>query len=333
MLNHTTILALSLVTACGAMGCVEDAVAKVEGNPSKVEVAPATAVPSAKAKQHGQRKRRPGRDRSTPVYVDGKLAGSLRFHELPPTLPVTWYPLDGGTVDRRFAMGDYLTAMGVEIAQVKTVHLHGGRRITAIDGDEVRAKADKIYFNFTRNMSGRPAYRHDGPIDTNTSIDKIVAVAIYVNKPAPEMKSGTLFVDGVAQKTIPYTKKVKTGGTRVYVDGRIVGHLKRRHVEYADARDLASVLREIDVDVDAVKSAHIITRDKIARKLSPAELVGKELQVKSSKRGRLAVQGIADGQALDAILLFVSQEPVDRTVMPPEHVRKQGLRPIVDDTK
>ncbi len=333
VLRPITLLTLGMAAFASVVGCVEDKVPVVEPAqeeaPAAAETAPAT-VASAKS-GHGQRQRSPGRDRATPVYIDGELVASLRFAELPPTMPVKWHPLDDDNLVRRFALSDYLVALGVELADVKAVHLHGGRRITALDGDEVRAAGDRVHFQFSRLTSGRPQYRHDGPIKTNTSIDKVGAVAIYLHKAVPELKSGVLYVDGQPQEGIPYVAAKEGGGTRVYVDGKVVAHLKRRHVAEADAKDLASVLAERGVKIASVKAARIVARDEIQR-----ELAGDELSawtVLGTDGGRIAIEGVAEGKAVDALLLFVAAKPVDHAGPPPDELRRPGLRPVIDDAR
>lgn len=317
-------------------GCVEDKVVAPEPVPATdaTQAANTTATDAPQRQQeHGKRARKPGRDRITPVYVDGELVSSLRFSELPPALPVKWHSLDHGNVVPRFALDQYLASLGVSVDRVKAVQLYGGRRITMIDGDEVRRAGDRIHFQFTRLTSGRPQLRHDGHIETNTTIDKINAIAIYVEKAAPNMAGGELYIDGELQKGFPYAAGEKKGGTRVYVDGRILAHLKRRHVADADTKDLASMLRDSGVDLATVKSAHIVARDQIVRQLTGEEMGTETLTLTETDKGRIAIEQVANGQAIDAILLFAKQMPVDRTGPPPDELKLPGLRPVIDDAR
>lgn len=337
VLRPSNIFLTALSALCLLSGCVEDKVVAPEPAPATDATTVAAVAPAADApkggQEHGKRARKPGRDRITPVYVDGELVSSLRFSELPPALNVKWHSLDHGNVVRRFALADYLTSLGVALESVKAVHLYGGRRITMIDGDEVRRAGDRIHFQFSRLTAGRPQYRHDGPVKTNTSIDKINSIAVYLNKVVPNMVGGELYLDGERQERIPYTAGEKQGGTRVYVDGRIVAHLKRRHVADAATKDLASMLRDSGVELASVKSAHIVSRDQIVRQLTGEEMGTETLTLAETDKGRIAIEQVANGQAIDAILLFANAKPVDRTGPPPDELKLPGLRPVIDDAR
>jgi hypothetical protein len=266
-----------------------------------------------------QRGRKRGRHRDTPVYLDGKRVGSLRFGELPPTMPVVWHPLDGDRYARRFAFVDYLAALGVDLAKVNALHLHGGRgRITVIDGNELRRVGDAVQFQFSKSTGGQPRYKHRGPVTTNTSIDKIRAVAVYVADPAPELKGGKLYVDGKRVK--PLEDQDGAGGTRVYLDGRMVGALKRRAV--GDSKEgvvLSNALRGLGVELRGVHTAHVVVRDAVAMTIPATKLMGTELKVTALRqsRGRLTIAGALDDKPVDAVLLFAKDKPIDRSGPPP----------------
>jgi hypothetical protein len=328
-----------LVAALGAAGCA-DASAKVETNEAAPVQAP-TAVETAKpaASGHGKGKDRPTknarRGRMPAVFVDGEMVGVLKFQELPPSLQVTWVAQGNNVVDRRFKLAEYLTAVGVDLEAIKGVHLYGGRRVSAITGDEFRKKAHNIQFRFTREFSGRPAYKYIGRIEATTAIEKITRVAVYIDKPVPSMERGWPHVDGKRVDGVPYVAKkaLKDTGTRVYLDGRLVGTLKRRHVKNAQSTVLADLLRdELEIDIDSVKRADIIgSRDKIAKKLDGEQLKDKALVVSAKGNGRVSVETVSDGRGVDAIVLVAKAVYVDKSVDAPEKFKVPGELPVIDD--
>ena len=278
-------------------------------------------------------RRRRGRKKVTPVFVDGELVSALRFAELPPTLAVTWHTQDDRVFSRRFSMSNYLSAIGVPLAKVKGLYLHGGRKTTVISGDEVRRAGDRIQFKFTRGTGGRPIYRHDGVIKSNGSIDKIRAVSIFVEQEAPPYVGGRFIVDGRRLKGLPFVTPPRLRGTRVYLDGRLVAQIKRRDVKDTSTTDLFGVLRHAGVDVDKASRAELVRRDEVVRQLTSRELQTEKLTVQAADRGRIAVEGVSNGAAIDAILLFASTKSVDRRGPPPTKLTKSGLKPVINNAR
>src|SRR5690349_9200898 len=64
--------------------------------------------------------RRRGRDAM--VFVDGRVAAVMRFRELPPDLVPTLVRYGNKQVVR-FAIADYLQALGIDPARIREVHL------------------------------------------------------------------------------------------------------------------------------------------------------------------------------------------------------------------
>lgn len=339
VLRRSHLLTLTILAAFGVAGC-NDAVARVESSePAPVE----TAAPAASSANAGHGKGKPKaqrnarRGRMPAVFVDGEMVGVLKFQELPPQMPVHWTPRGEMVVDRRFKISDFLEAVGVNLAEVKALHIYGGKRVSVVSGDEFRAKKDNMQFRFTRDVSGRPAYKYVGHIETNTAIEKITRLAVYVNKPVPELLRGWPALDGKrVESGVPYAdaKVLKDKGTRVYLDGKYMGVIKRRHVKNAESNVLADLLRdELDIDVASVKRAHFVgSRDALAKTVvGNDQFVDAALKVSAKRNGRVSVETVADGRAVDAIILFAKVEHVDRAIDPPEKFKVPGELPHVDD--
>jgi hypothetical protein len=211
--------------------------------------------------------------------------------------------------------------VGIDVARVKALHLYGGRsRVLVIDGDELRRVGNAVQFQFSKGTGGNPQYKHDGPVKANTSIDKIKTVAVYMDRDAPELKHGKLFVAGQRVDGLPYVAEERRGGTRIYLDGRFVGAVKRREVEGEGARVLSALLRSFDeVNLDQVRTAQIVVKDNIALEVEGGRLRGDSLALTAPKksRGRFAVAGVADGAPVDAIILYAKAPLPDRDGPPP----------------
>lgn len=166
------------------------------------------------------------------VYIDGRAIGVMRHGEMPSSVtPVasSGFP--------RFRLTDYLTALGVDIAKVREVHLHGGRRASVLKGDELRAHKDDVLFAFNQATRGKPRMEWtDKDVDINTRIDTIANVAVYQDKPAPQIMLARrgpylAFEEGKPIDGVAYAPKEKiVQGTRAYVDGKLVGTAKRKTI-------------------------------------------------------------------------------------------------------
>jgi hypothetical protein len=271
-----------------------------------------TFPPVESKREHGK-----GQKRQTPVYIDGEYVGELRFRELPPSLDISWHPLDEGHFARRFAFADFLEAHGVPLAKVKALHLYGGRsRVMVIDGDELRRTGKAAQFQFTKGTGGNALYKHADPIQANTSIDKIRAVAVYVERDKPELKEGKLYLAGKRVEGFPYVdaERKGKGGTRVYLDGRFVGSVNRRAVDTKGGVALGGLLRSLDVNLASVRTAQLVVRDSIAAELAGTRLHDDKLALETPARsqGRFAVAGVAEGAPIDAVLLYAKAQLPDR---------------------
>ena len=226
------------------MGVV--ACSKKAPEPTAVQAAPAAApaVPPAAAKaaedvggdgkldpndpKHGTRKLM-GLD--APVFVDGKQVGVLRFGEMPTMEPIV---LEGGAT--RFRMYDYLKGIGVDINAIKSVHFHGNNdRIASLEGSELRKEKDRFVFGYPAGGdTGTPHQKWDtAGLKNEFSIHEIRRVSVFVKKPVPQIskeKQCHVGADGDCTDAVPYADGVIAKGTRVYLDGKMVGFVKRRQV-------------------------------------------------------------------------------------------------------
>jgi hypothetical protein len=167
------------------------------------------------------------------TYVDGELRGVLRRAELAPGLrPRKKKLLDGRQVER-FAVVDYLDSLGIDASRVTALHFHGGRgRVAIVDGALFRRYRSTLAFSFTQGHRGKVALElpDDDGFRINTSVDLVQALAVYVDRPPPvlDRERRALVLDGRALEGLAYVPAEELRGTRVYVDGRLVGALKRK---------------------------------------------------------------------------------------------------------
>jgi hypothetical protein len=204
--------------------------------PTAPAVAMTAAVPPAEG-THGGGKNGNGRFRDSYVYVDGKPIGVLRYSELPASLkPVAEPEIDDLDNPRYFKLPDYLQASGVDLARVREVQIYGSHgRIAVVQGDEIRTLRDRLVFDFTQQDHGKPRARWTQlhALPHRPMVDVIMGVAVYCSKtpPAPD-GSGQLALDGkpIDEFDIPYVGDEIPKGTRVYVDGKLDGWVRRKQL-------------------------------------------------------------------------------------------------------
>jgi hypothetical protein len=204
------------------------------------------------------------------VFVDGKPWAALQKTELPPGLkPVVDGGADAGEAARRYSLAGYLRAAGIDVKAVRAVHLHGGRnRVGILTGAQLLEPPD-TQFSFTREAEGRVVMRWAPDARTTDMIHKVVNVAVYVHKPPPirDPHTGALSVDGVAIDGPAYVTADVQGGTRAYVDGRLVGILRPRDLEGEGPFPLVAQLARLGGVVDAIVAVDLIHEDVIIRRV------------------------------------------------------------------
>ena len=167
------------------------------------------------------------------VFVDGVQASVLRYGDLPSMPSET---LEGGAV--RYKLVDYVKAIGIAPASIKSIHVHGnGDRIGSVEGAELLKEPNRFQFQFLSGITGTPAVRWDTDgLKNEFVVHEIRKVTIYVKKASPIVdakKSCHVGADGECSDAVPYASGDAVKGTRIYVDGKMVGFVKRRQL--ADA--------------------------------------------------------------------------------------------------
>jgi hypothetical protein len=223
------ILAAVASVAVSAVGCSKKAPQPEvrAAAPKAVEApTPLAAQQDPNDVKHGSR-RLAGID--VPVYVDNAQRAVLRYGELPvlPNLRNEYAP--------SFRLTDYLRGVGVAPESVKAIYVFdNANHIGSLEGKELVSDPDRFTFSFQGGTDGNALTEWDTTGLKNLySPHEIRRLAIYVSKPAPAMDArhhcvlgtnGDCLEDGVPGASDPLK------GTRVYVDGRMVGVVKRRQL-------------------------------------------------------------------------------------------------------
>jgi hypothetical protein len=192
-------------------------------------------VPPPAVGEHGAGKKGGGKFNESAVYVDGQAKGILRFSELPPSLkPFPMPEIDDLDVARYYRLTDYFQAIGVDVEKIRELHIYGSHdRVAVVTGAELLAHKERVLFDFTRRTSGKPRARwsqlHGLP--HKPMVDVILDIAIYVAKTPPTYSHGDILLDGkVIEEGIPYVGDGVPKGTRVYVDGKLDGWVRRKQL-------------------------------------------------------------------------------------------------------
>ena len=229
-------VALALGTIVGGVGGCSKSHASAPPPPVAPAAAAITAVPPAEG-SHGGGKNGNGRFRDSYVYLDGKPVGVLRYSEIPSSLkPIAVPEIDDLDIPRYFKLGSYLQSTGVDLARVKQLQIYGSHgRVAIVSGDELRTLNDKLVFDFTQQDHGKPRARWTQlhALPKRPMVDVIMGIAVYVNKTAPAFDgSGQLSLDGkpIEEFEIPYVGDEIPKGTRVYVDGKLEGWVRRKQL-------------------------------------------------------------------------------------------------------
>jgi hypothetical protein len=228
------------------------------------------------------------RFKDAPVYIDGRRAGVIRPLEVPAGLKPYLRKRPGVAPAPRYSIAEYISAAGGHLAKVREVHLYGGRtRVSVIAGDELRKHTKDFFFLFTGGARGKPriGWPPDG-IKTNSSIDIVVAVAVYEDKDPPvfDEKEGVMrLADGKPIEGIPYAPAEELKGTRFYADGVLLGWMKRKTLpnsillpgsDVASGEfSLAAFVASLGVDPRKVRGIELIQDDDAVAHLDGSALV------------------------------------------------------------
>jgi hypothetical protein len=277
--------------------------------------------------------------RDAVVYLDGRAVGVVKHSELPPTVEPKL--VDGNP---RYVVTNYLEHLGVRVDKIKQIHFYGGRRVSVLKGSDLRKSSDKILFAFNRRTAGQPRMEWGGRVNTNSRIDTLSAIAIYQDKPAPKLLVGPrdmylAFEDGQRLTEIPYAPQEDIfKGTRIYVDGRFAGAVKRKTIadrflaEGATPHNarfrLVDYLESLGVSFNGARAIDFIDGDDTIARVDAAwwrrHAAGIEFSLPRRSRGRIVTHlpsdaplgpnsGELDSARVTAILVHQGVAP-ERTI-------------------
>ncbi|MBK6694759.1 MAG: hypothetical protein IPG50_21495 [Myxococcales bacterium] len=262
-----------------------------------------SAVEESGTAVHGVRRRA---QVDAPVVVDGKLMAFLRFGEVPATLAPTTSPLDGKPKARYYRLGEYLAALGVDVARVRAVHVGGnGHRFASIEGTELRREPNRFLFDFRLERTGIPrtGWWTSG-LKNTFRVDEIRQLLVYVDRAVPALHAKRSCYAGADDRTcseaIPYLEGTLEKGTRLYLDGRLVGQVKRRRIgadvafetSQGGARyDLGKLLQKHGVAVGAAASVELTAGDDLVARATGAEVLSARVSfgLPNHQHGRIVV--------------------------------------------
>jgi hypothetical protein len=224
---------------------------------------------------HGTRKLK-GID--VPVYVDGSEIAVLRYGETPTLENV-------GTPDApAFRLYDYLKASGVAVDTMKSVYFYDTtNRIGSIEGSELRADKNRFAFHFSSGEAGNAETLWDTVgLKNNFIIHEIRKMVVFVSKNAPAIDKthSCIFADDHCSEDVPYSTPELAKGTRIYLDGHMVGYVKRRML--ADSTlmgtgtdgehySLAKFMTSLGVDSSKVQSVELVAGDDVIARADASE--------------------------------------------------------------
>ena len=202
------------------------------------------------------------------VFLDGVQVGVLTQNELPPGLEARDNAREEQLEKRYYRMSEYLEKIGVPVARIKTIHMAGARdHVASLEGSELAAGKDRFVFSFGNTMSGMPmsSYATTG-LKNQFRIDTIRNITIFMDKPAPalDMKHHCyLGTDGTCAPAYDQKEVTAKGkGTRVYIDGKLAGFVKRKLVDpegtAGEDHSLGKYLATLGADLKSVQAVEFM---------------------------------------------------------------------------
>jgi hypothetical protein len=326
----TLALAFGLAASCSKGG--PTASAQPAAPPA---IAHQPIVPPPADGDHGGGKKGEGQFRDTAVYLDGKARGVLKYSELPPGLdPFPMPEIDDLTIPRYYKLTDYFTRIGIDVSKIREMHVYGSHdRIAVISGDELRAAKDRVLFDFTQQVAGkaRARWAQTHALPHHPMVDVILGISLYQDKPAPVYKHGELLVDGQPTDEIPYVEDGIPKGTRVYVDGKLTGWVRRKTLpdkliapgsERVHAKfSTDAFLTYVGADARAAKTIDFYTGDSLLARVDGHEWTQKKsdyvFDLPNRSHGQVQESFPGEKSArLSSIKLYVHTTPPARTVDP-----------------
>ena len=273
------------------------------------------------------------------VYVDGNPVAFIKFFELPPSLSPLKLPAGDTRKAPRFSVASYFEALGLDLAKVREAHFYGGRgRVAVVSGAEIAKKRDIFVFRFTAGERGNVRMEWPGRDElemTGMQADIMSDIAVYVERTAPrfDLEKGRIVDDeGKPFAGIPFAPQERPGGTRIYLDGRLVSSIKRKTLpdsvvvpgtpEAGQTRfSLAKVLQIAGVDASKVRGIEAISKQEIVARIAGDEakntLGTAEFVMAKESKGLIELPTIRADAKIEALLLHSTSLP-ERGPMPEE---------------
>lgn len=307
------------VLAVLAFGVIVGGCAQKRTQPSAQSAAPAAAptdAPEVREKQP--------RFGDSAVYVDGKPVGVVRFGELPLGLKGKVFDLGSGYHQTHYSFVDYVRALGIDAKRLKAMHLYGGRRAALVDQKELARVGDEITFTFNQNTRGKPrVHWPHRKINVNTTIDMISSVAFYVDKDPPVLndRGDLVMPDGKPiEGKVPYAPEEQGNGTRIYVDGDLVGTVKRKKlsddiITGEDRFSLMGYAAKLRPEAKDAKSVDLLAGDDVVGRLAPEGAKTLAFNVPQHNRGQAVVDVSAKRARISAVQFYVKIQPPTRDVV------------------
>jgi hypothetical protein len=282
------------------------------------------------------------------VYIDGKPVGVLRSTELPSKLKGRLLKLQEGYETTRYGVVDYVRALGVDAKRIKALHLYGGSRVVVVDRAELTRIGDDILFSFVQGDRGKPRLHWPAvKLHTNSTIDMVSNVAVYIEKEPPVLNGRDLVMpDGSPVQTkVPYAPEEQGNGTRVYVDGALVGTVKRKKLTDdmlatggvgGDNRfSVLSYANKLRSDAKQAKAIDLVAGDDVIAHLTSETARTLTFTVPARNRGQAVVDLKAeDGEPqtrisarVSAVQIYVNATPPKRTLTKIEDAPEANTKP------
>lgn len=344
----------TVVCAATVFGCAQKKPQRAAQSAGPQSTAPATTVAAAPADDSAPDREKRPRFGESVVYVDGRPVGVVRVTELPPGLKPRIVKLAEGYEATHYGFVDYARALGIDAKRIKAMHLYGGSRAVVVDRAELTRIGDGITFTFVQGDRGKPRI-HWPPVKlrTNSTIDMLSNVAFYVEKAPPVLKDGQLVMpDGTpVEGKVPYAPEEQGNGTRVYVDGMLVGTVKRKKLTddllasssqakagVADSNkgeerfSLLAYAVKLRPEAKQAKAIDLVAGDDVIAHLAPEGAGAVTFNVPARNRGQAVVDlpseeptRAASRARISAVQLYVKLAAPSRPVVQVDEAREAAI--------
>jgi hypothetical protein len=308
----------------------------------------AAAVAAAAPTVHGEKWKNTGEEerptagfqlfKEVWVYADGRPVGVISATELPP-LPEVWIddlesldfkPGQPGPKERaikvlRWRLRDYLAALGIDVAAIQMIYLHGGSGVVDINAATWKKFGKDITFDLTGVGGLKVRFYLPDKMPRETSFDRYSAVSVLLKKePLPKNHDNDLVApDGKLLDGIPYHVQPQRCGVRVYLDGKLATVIKRNllgavgRLEGAEPMwDLRLILGSVGASTAEVVAGDFVF-DSRRQRLDEAGVKDLRFTTSSQRSGELLIG--PDRAPAQAILLYSAGK------VPPLWTRPQGM--------